>query len=293
MVVAVTQSLYLVRADRHAQVVVLHEVSGDVRAEQVNPARHAAGRAVAILALWVGPEQVHHQGIHAGIWLHKTVRTLDFLEADLELAAVEANLVVDTLPPHTRVWPGDASMHHEDLVVDHVAQRSGPEDFGVEGGHPFLILHLELAEETIKMIRHFGFVVPTVHEHLVRLPDLEGRQHEHHLNAPWAAVHEIAVEEKRVVRRRQARQAQHVVEIVELTVQVPYDGDPLALRYPNTAQGLPLHQNVEQIDGHPVRVFHREQLPSLEVRQHVLDERLVDRRGPGVAGAAVTGGLGH
>ena len=46
------------------------------------------------------------------------------------------------LPGHSRIRAGDAAMHHEDLVVEHVAQGRGTEDLGEEIRHLLLILHL-------------------------------------------------------------------------------------------------------------------------------------------------------
>mmetsp|Transcript_138615 Transcript_138615/g.431148 ORF Transcript_138615/g.431148 Transcript_138615/m.431148 type:complete len:561 (-) Transcript_138615:97-1779(-) len=287
MVIAVALSLDLMRAQSHAQAVELHEVPRDVGPEEVDARGHAPGGAVAVLALGVRPEQVDHQGVHRGVGLHEPVGVLDLVKADLDLPAVEADLVVDPLPPDARVGAWDAAVDDEDLVVEHVAQRRRAEELDEDVAQLLLVLHLDLAEEAVEGVGHLRLVVPTVHEDVARLPELQGEDREHHLDAPRTAVHEVAIEDEGVVGRGQAGQAQHVVEVVELPVQVANHCDLLALGHANASERLLLHKDVKGVNGHHVGILHGEQFACLEVGNHLPEECLVDRTCTPVAGPSV------
>mmetsp|Transcript_77209 Transcript_77209/g.239891 ORF Transcript_77209/g.239891 Transcript_77209/m.239891 type:complete len:466 (-) Transcript_77209:175-1572(-) len=293
MIVAVAHGLHLVGPQRHLEAVVLHEVPRHIGAEEVDARGHAARGPVADLPLGVGPEEVHHERVLRGIGLHEAVRVLDLGEADLNLPAIEADLVVHALPPDTRVRPRDAAVHDEDLAVDHVAEGRGAEDLREEAGHPLLVLHLELAKEAVEVVGHLRLVVPAVQEDVPRVPELEGQDDKHHLHAPGAAVHKVAVEDEGVLRRGEADEAQHVLEVPELAVQVSHDRGLLALGHRDPAQGLLLHQEVEDVERHRVGVLHGQQPALLEVLQQGPDEGLVNGRSAPVARAAVARRLGQ
>mmetsp|Transcript_65468 Transcript_65468/g.140057 ORF Transcript_65468/g.140057 Transcript_65468/m.140057 type:complete len:228 (+) Transcript_65468:877-1560(+) len=71
-------------------------------------------------------------------------------------------------------------------------------------------------------------------------------------------------------------------------MQVSDNCDLLALGNANPSQGLPLDQDVEQVDGHPVGILHRQQLTLLVALQGLPDPGLVDRRGAVVARTGIT-----
>lgn len=84
MVVAVALRLDFMGPQGHPEAIVLHEVLGNIRAEEVDSTGHAAGRPIAILALGVGPKEVHHKRILIKVWLHKAIGVLDLRQADLD-----------------------------------------------------------------------------------------------------------------------------------------------------------------------------------------------------------------
>mmetsp|Transcript_80361 Transcript_80361/g.126917 ORF Transcript_80361/g.126917 Transcript_80361/m.126917 type:complete len:535 (-) Transcript_80361:298-1902(-) len=293
VVIAIALGLHFVGTQGHPQAVVLHEVLGNIRAEQVDARRHASGRSIAILALGVRPQQVHHERILIRVGFHETIGVLNLREADLDLTSIEADLVIHALPPHSRIRAGDAAMHHEDLVVEHVAQGRGTEDLGEEIRHLLLILHLQFTKEAVEMICHFGFVVATVHAHTGGLPNLQRQDGEHHLHTPGATIHKVSVEEELIVRRRQACQAQHVVEVKELSVQIAHHCDLLAYGHVDASQGLLLDQDVEGIDGQLIGILHGQQLAILEARQHLFDGGFVEGARAHVARSVVAHRLRH
>mmetsp|Transcript_64976 Transcript_64976/g.163720 ORF Transcript_64976/g.163720 Transcript_64976/m.163720 type:complete len:421 (+) Transcript_64976:324-1586(+) len=291
VVVAVALGLHLVRPNGHLQVVVLHEGRTDVRAEQVDTLGHATGGAVALLALRVGPKEVHHQGVLGGVRLHEAVAILDLVQADLNHPALEADLIVHALPPDPWVWARNATVHHEDLVVQHMGQGRRTEDLPEQFAHFLLVLGLDLTEEAVEVISQLALVVAAIHENILRVPELEGQEGEHHLNTPGPTVNKVAIEDEGVVRRGIACQGQHVRKVVQLAVQVADHGDLFAFGHRDSPKCLLLLQDVESVDCHLVGVLHGDELPLSEVCQHLIDEIFVDRCRAGVPGAHVPHGL--
>mmetsp|Transcript_2116 Transcript_2116/g.5502 ORF Transcript_2116/g.5502 Transcript_2116/m.5502 type:complete len:340 (-) Transcript_2116:873-1892(-) len=276
MVVTVAGGLHLVGAQGHAQAVVRHEVPAHIRAEEVDAAGHAAGGAVAVLALGVGPEQVHHQRVLIRVGLHEAVGVLNLLQADLELTTIEADLVVNALPPDARVGARDAAVDNEGLAINHVAERRGPEDLGEQLSHLLVVLGLDLTEEAVEVVRQLALVIATVQVDAIRMLQLEGDERKHHLHTPGTTVHEVAVEDELAVRRGIASEGQHVREVVELAVQITHHRHLLALRHRHTTQRLLLHKDVKEVDSHHVRILHGKDRARLGVRNHLVEERLVD-----------------
>ena len=62
------------------------------------------------------------------------------------------------LPGDSRIRSWDATVHHEDLVVQHMAQRRGTEDLREEVRHLLLVLHLTAG--TSKKKRHRWWISP-------------------------------------------------------------------------------------------------------------------------------------
>mmetsp|Transcript_11981 Transcript_11981/g.26026 ORF Transcript_11981/g.26026 Transcript_11981/m.26026 type:complete len:231 (-) Transcript_11981:684-1376(-) len=184
-------------------------------------------------------------------------------------------------------------MNDEDLVVDHVAQRCGPEDLCKEIDHALLVLHLQLAKEAIEVVCHLGLVVPAVHVYAVWLPNLECKDGKNNLDAPRATIHKVAVEKELVVWRWKPCQAQHVIEVEQLAMEVANHGDLLPHRHRHSSQGLLLHEDVVGIDSQLVRILHWQNLSSLELCQHLADAGLIQRRLALVARPSMANGIGH
>mmetsp|Transcript_49096 Transcript_49096/g.158562 ORF Transcript_49096/g.158562 Transcript_49096/m.158562 type:complete len:404 (+) Transcript_49096:681-1892(+) len=182
-------------------------------------------------------------------------------------------------------------MHDEDLVVQNVTEGRGTEDLGEEFAHPLLILGLQLTEETIEVVGHLTLVVATVHEDVTRVSQLESNEREDDLDTPGATIHEVAVEHESVVRRGVAGQAQHVGEVPQLPVEVAHDGDFLALADVDPAKGLFLHEDVEDVKAHHVRILLRQELAFLVICDRGLKPGLIDGPATLVPRAGVAGGL--
>lgn len=82
-----------------------------------------------------------------------------YLEISMEAMAPRGHGLLqwkpgDFLPGDSRIRPWDATVHHEDLVVQHMAQRRGTEDLREEVRHLLLVLHLTAGTSTKKNGRY-------------------------------------------------------------------------------------------------------------------------------------------
>mmetsp|Transcript_64138 Transcript_64138/g.206608 ORF Transcript_64138/g.206608 Transcript_64138/m.206608 type:complete len:374 (-) Transcript_64138:256-1377(-) len=195
--------------------------------------------------------------------------------------------------PDAGVRPGQASMEHQHLLLHEVGEWQVAEGLReeVEEGH--VVLRPALTAETVEDVGLEHLVVPTIQVHRARVLQFEGEEHHDHLDGPRATVNKVAVEDKGVLWRGEADEAQHVLEVPELAVQVSHDRGLLALGHRDPAQGLLLHQEVEYVERHHVGVLHGQQPALLEVLQQGPDEGLVNGRSAPVARAAVARRLGQ
>ncbi len=125
----------------------------------------------------------------------------------------------------------------------------------------------------------FLLVVAAVEEHRAGVELLEGEERERDLDAAVAPVNEVAVEEVRPRRRREAVRPEDVHEVAELAVQIADDGELRAIGHGELDH---VRQLREQLALPRQQLLHpraRRQALPLEGGDEVEHSRLVERGG--------------
>jgi len=179
----------------------LVEVRDHIAAEQVT--RAARTHAPADDLLRIGPEQVAHGAL---------VRHL--------LLAVDGADLVQSGDRRRQ-----AAVHAEDLAVDDGRQTDVVEDFGaVLPDRDGAVLAQALVVEAVDLRDLARFVVAADERDAVRVADFEREEEKERFDAVEAAVDEVAQEEV-VGLWHVAADAEQLLEVVELAVDVAADGD--------------------------------------------------------------------
>mmetsp|Transcript_34997 Transcript_34997/g.74574 ORF Transcript_34997/g.74574 Transcript_34997/m.74574 type:complete len:290 (-) Transcript_34997:23-892(-) len=182
-------------------------------------------------------------------------------------------------------------MHDKGLVFEQGGERQIPEGLAEEEHEFLLVLDLNLIRESILVVGHLGLMISTIQMHGTGMLQLESIYGEQHLHGPDATVHEVAVEEHWIGGAGHAADIfEHVQEVEELAVQVPYYGDLGACGDCHALQRLLSLQQVEHIERHHVRVLHGQFALLLEEGKQVLHEGVVHGSGPCVLRPGVVSG---
>mmetsp|Transcript_8575 Transcript_8575/g.12793 ORF Transcript_8575/g.12793 Transcript_8575/m.12793 type:complete len:221 (+) Transcript_8575:24-686(+) len=196
----VALGLHLVGPHQQLQVVPAQEGLGVVRSKSKSDASLA--RSLALLFLRVSPEQVRHEARLRR--LSVSSQRLDVCQGHLFLRA-------------------QATVHHEDLVLDNGGQRQQVEQLGELLHHRGIILMHHFPLEAVDAVHVLGLVVASQQVEALRLGQPQRDQRHGSLEGERAAIHEISIEQVVAGVRRHSAQVEYVAEVVELAVGVSTD----------------------------------------------------------------------
>mmetsp|Transcript_8424 Transcript_8424/g.22899 ORF Transcript_8424/g.22899 Transcript_8424/m.22899 type:complete len:334 (-) Transcript_8424:348-1349(-) len=224
--------LHLVAADDQLQAVLLQEVLGHVGSEgNTDP---ALGGYSPLSWLGVAPQHLRHQPGIRGLLL--SVHSPD---------RVQRNVVLRE----------EASVDHEDLVLDDVAERQEAEGLAEELVEVLVVLLGDLSLEAVELVHASRLVVPSCKVHVVGVQQLPCKQNEDNLDGERASVNKVTVEEVGVGRGRHTVDLPDVHQVVVLPVHVATDGDLAILRHIHVYQGGAGLQEVDHVHDDRVGVL--------------------------------------
>mmetsp|Transcript_92004 Transcript_92004/g.259949 ORF Transcript_92004/g.259949 Transcript_92004/m.259949 type:complete len:302 (-) Transcript_92004:458-1363(-) len=221
--------------DHELQIVFLEEIFGDVLAE--GDAHTAFRRHAAPASLGVAPQHLGHQTL---------VRRLT---VPIHLPdGIQSNIVLREKAP----------VDHEDLSIDHVAQRQQTERFAEHLVEVRIILLGHFALKPIELVHVPCFVIASRQVQVVRVAQFPCEKREDHLHGKGASIHEVAVEEIWVVLRGDAIDLENVQEIVKLPMYVATNCDLAIFGDLNVDQRLESPEQLNHVEDNRVSELFRD-----------------------------------